>query len=630
MADPTGSAQPTADAGGADDDTARAPSERFGRFVLHSRLGTGGMGDVWLATDAADGSAVALKRVRAELSEEARRRLRLEVEALSRLAHPHICAVRDWGNEAGVPWFSMEALRGKALSEELTDARGRALALPLVRRIASAVTSALGAAHTARVIHRDLKPENVFLCEDGPVKLLDFGIAKVRDEDSGTSLYGTQGGRGRFTPQYMAPEQVTRKDPIGPATDLYALGVMLFELLTGRLPFESATPMGYVTQHIGEEPPPLSRFRPGTPRSLEEVVKRLLAKRPQDRYPSAEALAPALEAALSEAEAAEEELRARLSLAVGRAPPRPPAEPPKGGTEKIKAVELPPRPHAQPQPQPQPQRAHADPGRVVPDLPPVIGAPPRAGQGPPPAPVVEKAKIAPRHVFLWPDMPPPKAAPSPAPAPAPAPAPEPAPAHASHAPDPQPPPLSVPSPFPAVLSTTRTSTAPAPLDADDPRSVEYMEALQAIGPDAAERAKLDQVRRDLEREIRRDEASPFAFSRASGLSAALLERLEGRSLGDALADMALSEAELAELQELGRGLAGPRLSEATRRSGKIVFALAAARDVLLKGAPRDPATRRGLMDLVAGVRDKSYVTTRYRSVLDRAFARLSPGDGGRG
>jgi serine/threonine protein kinase len=486
-------------------------SEPFGRFVLQKLLGKGGMGEVWLALDTRDGGTVALKRIHPDLSEDGRRRLRLEVEALTRLRHPRICTVLEWGNEGGRQWFTMEALSGRPLSTILGERGPRPIPLPEVRAIALGVVDALAAAHAARVVHRDLKPENIFVCDDGQPKLLDFGIAKVRDEESGASLFGTAPGIGRYTPQYMAPEQATRKDPIGPATDLYALGVVLFELLAGRLPFHSDTQMGYVAQHLGEEPPPLSRLRPGTPGSLDRLLARLLAKRAADRFPSADALREPLRAALAELEASDEEMRRRAEGALEATP--------------------------------------------------VPVAPPR------PRPVVSTAE--------------------------------------------------------AKLELASDDSPRHPWEASSARKEEYAQAALALGNEIAELRKLAETHRDLERAVDLEDASPFAFARCSGLPAALLERIAGRGLGDAIVDLALSDAEIAALLELGRALAAPHMHEATRRSGKIFFALASAREVLQRGAPRDPAKVRALRELFAGVRDKGYVVERYRKLIERAASKLA-------
>jgi WD40 repeat protein len=248
-------------------------------------LGRGGMGIVYKAMQVGVRRIVALKTIlQADYATaEERNRFQAEAEAIGRLTHPHIVTVYEVGEHNGLPYFSLEYCPGGSLEKQLDGTPWEAQrAAVLVRSLAEAVQ----AAHQAGIIHRDLKPGNVLLAADGTPKVTDFGLAK-RVDVSGH----TQSGAIVGTPSYMAPEQASGSKTLGPAADVYALGAVLYELLTGRPPFKAATPMDTVLQLLSEEPVPVRRLQPQVPRDLETICHKCLEKDSRKRYPSAAALA---------------------------------------------------------------------------------------------------------------------------------------------------------------------------------------------------------------------------------------------------------------------------------------------------------------------------------------------------
>jgi serine/threonine protein kinase/WD40 repeat protein len=269
--------------------------EKFGRYRILRQLGAGGMGVVYLAHDTELDRLVALKVPHsAGDGPEALERFHREARAAATLTHPNLCPVYDAGVIEGVPYLTMAYVEGRTLAEFLRSGPAPALAwsAALVRKIALAMAHA----HDRGVIHRDLKPANVMLDRYGEPTVMDFGLARrSTPHDPHLTQYGAVLG----TPAFMSPEQV-RGDvqTLGPATDVYSLGVVLYELLTGQLPFQG--PFGQVLVQIQNSPPRRpSELHPGVGRPLEEVCLKALAKRPEDRFPSmtalAEALAPGIE-----------------------------------------------------------------------------------------------------------------------------------------------------------------------------------------------------------------------------------------------------------------------------------------------------------------------------------------------
>jgi serine/threonine-protein kinase len=272
-----------------------------GRYKILSRLGEGGMGAVYRAEQLSLKRTVALKLLKQELSAEPGlvRRFNAEAELAAKLTHPNTVTLFDFGqDDDGTLFITMELLAGKSLREVITFGP---LPLPRALAICEQITASLADAHGHGIVHRDLKPDNVMLCEQGKrtdvVKVLDFGIAKLRDERTeGVPAAVTRAGDLLGTPQYMAPEQI-RGDAVDARTDVYALGAVVYEMLTGRLPFEAPTVMAILSKHLTEMPPPPSQRRPdlGIPPQVDQLVMDSLqkdaARRPQSMDAFAERLA---------------------------------------------------------------------------------------------------------------------------------------------------------------------------------------------------------------------------------------------------------------------------------------------------------------------------------------------------
>ncbi|MFY0583693.1 serine/threonine-protein kinase [Cystobacter fuscus] len=265
---------------------------KVGEYELGQRIGVGGMGLVYDGIQPLIGKRVAVKVLRPELAaaEEQVARLLAEARAVNAIRHRGIVDIFGFGQVPdGRQYIIMEYLEGVALDAHLAE-RGR-IPVPEVLDILDEVLSALGAAHGAGVVHRDLKPSNVFLVKqpDGSryVKLLDFGLAKMGLPAGRTAQTRTDMVVG--TPEYMAPEQA-RGQPVGPMTDLYALGVVAFEMITGRLPFTGTSPVDLLMKHVDARPPKPSEFLPGLPPALDAFILQMLTKDPEARPGSAELL----------------------------------------------------------------------------------------------------------------------------------------------------------------------------------------------------------------------------------------------------------------------------------------------------------------------------------------------------
>jgi tetratricopeptide (TPR) repeat protein len=262
-------------------------------YTIVRELGRGSMGVVYQARHQALDRDVALKMILAggHAGAAERARFRTEAEAIARLQHPHIVTVHEIGECDGLPFFSLEFCPGGNLAQKLDQK-------PLLPREAAALVETLAramqAAHTKGVLHRDLKPANVLLTEDGTPKIGDFGLARKLDEAGQTASGAVLG-----TPSYMAPEQARgQRQVTGPAADVYALGAILYECLTGRPPFLAATSLDTLLQVLREEPIPPSRLAPQVPRDLEVITLKCLQKEPRRRYATAQALADDLRAFL--------------------------------------------------------------------------------------------------------------------------------------------------------------------------------------------------------------------------------------------------------------------------------------------------------------------------------------------
>jgi len=266
-----------------------------GRYRLETRLATGGMGEVWSATDTVLGRRVAIKMLKPEYADDATFRSRLEIEAKSAgsLHHPGVAAVYDFGEGPATdggsprPYLVMELVEGRPLSDLLRP--GEAADPEDARDLVIQAADALGAAHAAGIVHRDVKPGNLLVTKSGRVKVTDFGIARAAQ---GMAL--TMTGQVVGTPAYISPEQASGSSATA-ASDVYALGVLLYELLAGVRPFVGDTPVITAMAHMREPVPPLP---PSVPDDLAAVVHQALAKDPAARFANGAALAAALRAPL--------------------------------------------------------------------------------------------------------------------------------------------------------------------------------------------------------------------------------------------------------------------------------------------------------------------------------------------
>ena len=270
------------------------PGEQVGTYTILRLLGSGGGGQVWCARDERLGREVAIKMLLPFFASDPDRVRRFAEEArlAGALNHSNVLAVYDVGEHGGAPFLVSERLEGETLRTRLASG---GLPVDKATAIALHIAHGLSAAHARGIIHRDLKPENVFLRSDGGVKILDFGVAKLlRSEDrpeadashTGRAIVGTAG--------YMAPEQITGARLDGRA-DLFALGVMMFEMLGGRQPFHGSSTVDTLKAVLSSDPPALHALNPDVPDQLAGIVQRLLEKNPDSRFQSATDLAWAIE-----------------------------------------------------------------------------------------------------------------------------------------------------------------------------------------------------------------------------------------------------------------------------------------------------------------------------------------------
>jgi serine/threonine protein kinase len=265
--------------------------ERIPGYEIIAELGRGGMGVVYQARQLGLKRLCALKMILAagHAGPSDLARFTTEAEALARLQHPNIVSIYEIGTHQGKPFFSMEYCPGGSLDRKLNH---KPLDPRQAARLVRTLAEAMHAAHRANIIHRDLKPANVLLASPGREsgelipKITDFGLAKKLDDSSQTQTGAIMG-----TPSYMAPEQASGQKNIGPAADIYALGAILYECLTGRPPFQAATPLDTLLQVLEHTPLPPQMLNPAVPRDLQTICLKCLEKEPRQRYASAEALA---------------------------------------------------------------------------------------------------------------------------------------------------------------------------------------------------------------------------------------------------------------------------------------------------------------------------------------------------
>jgi len=270
----------------------------LGRYHILEQLGEGGMATVYKAHDTRLDSDVAIKVIRTEslpqnAVDRALKRFEREAKALAKLTHPNIVKVSDYGEHENKPYLVMPYLLGGTLKENL----GKPMPWREAIQLLIPITEALDYAHSQGVVHRDVKPSNILLTERGQPLLTDFGIAKVLDVEETMDLTGTSAAVG--TPEYMAPEQATAKT-VDHRADIYALGIVFYEMVTGRKPYQADTPMAVLFKHAGEPLPRPSQFVRDLPEDVERVLLKALAKDPGDRYQNMGEVNAALEKLVAE------------------------------------------------------------------------------------------------------------------------------------------------------------------------------------------------------------------------------------------------------------------------------------------------------------------------------------------
>jgi eukaryotic-like serine/threonine-protein kinase len=268
-----------------------------GRYRLEAKLGSGGMSTVYLARDETLDRPVAVKVMHREMSEQEDQllRFRQEARAVAKLTHPNVVSVIDAGEDGGYPYIVFEYVKGETLKQRIS----RVGALDTQEAIAYAIEVARGlsVAHARNMFHRDIKPQNVLIDEEGRAKLTDFGISRQLEQDGMTAT-----GRVLGTTDYVAPEQAMGK-AVDPRSDIYSLGVVLYEMLIGQVPFHADSQVGVAMKHVNEELPDVQRRRPEASAAVALVVERATAKNPAERYQTIAEMVDDLETAL-EVEAA--------------------------------------------------------------------------------------------------------------------------------------------------------------------------------------------------------------------------------------------------------------------------------------------------------------------------------------
>lgn len=268
----------------------------IGRYVIESKIGQGGMADVFLAFDPRFKRKVAVKVMPAELLRDPTfsARFEREAETIANLEHPAIVPVYDFGQAGGRPYLVMRLMTGGSLEDRI---RKEPLALKEAAELLTRLAPAIDLAHSHGIIHRDLKPGNILFDQEGCPYLADFGIVRLQDATSTLTMGGIIG-----TPAYISPEQARGRKDIDGRSDIYSLGAILFQMLTGNLPYESDTPHGYMMAHLTDPVPDIRVFLPGA-EAVQGVIAKTMAKDKNDRYPTARLLAAALEAAAQSAPA---------------------------------------------------------------------------------------------------------------------------------------------------------------------------------------------------------------------------------------------------------------------------------------------------------------------------------------
>jgi len=273
------------------------PGQMLGPYRIIEQIGEGGMATVYKAYQASMDRNVAIKVLPSQLAESAEftQRFQQEARIIAKLEHPHILPVFDYGESDGVTYLVMRYLDAGTLREKMEN--GRPLPLSEIDRLFTQLAGALNYAHSYGIIHRDLKPSNALIDSHGNLFLTDFGIAKLL-ESASPRLTQTDAIMG--TPAYISPEQA-QATKVNQRSDIYSLGIILYEMVTGRVPFVAETPLAVILKHVSDPLPPPSTLKPDIPEAIEKVVLKALEKRPEDRYATVNEFLSAWKRALDEA-----------------------------------------------------------------------------------------------------------------------------------------------------------------------------------------------------------------------------------------------------------------------------------------------------------------------------------------
>ncbi|GGQ70867.1 hypothetical protein GCM10010195_27950 [Kitasatospora griseola] len=363
--------------------TTEGHSLGHGRYVLQRLLGQGGMAAVHLAYDTVLDRQVAVKTLHTELGREAsfKERFRREAQAVARLQHTNIVSVFDSGEDVGpdgtaTPYIVMEFVEGRSLKDVLDEQVTTRGAMPTEQalKITAAVLSALEASHDQGLVHRDIKPANVMVSTKGVVKVMDFGIARAL-QSGVTSM--TQTGMVVGTPQYLSPEQALGKS-VDARSDLYSVGCMLFELLSGQLPFDGDSAFSIAYKHVQETPPAPSTLNGAVTPTVDALVAQALRKDPAHRFPTAEAMREEVER-VAAGEQGNTPLQASTPLVIGEGPRSVHAAPSLTNFPPVGGATPPPQPY-RPAPGPQTPPPYAQTPAPFPQAPPQFAKPPQTPQ----------------------------------------------------------------------------------------------------------------------------------------------------------------------------------------------------------------------------------------------------------
>lgn len=313
-----------------------AIGESVGPYRILGQLGQGGMATVFKAYHAALDRYVAIKALHPAFMEEPNflARFRREARVVANLEHPNIVPIYDFSEHAGRPYLVMKFIEGLTLKGRLKDGP---LSRDEILAIVEAVGSALSYAHRHGVLHRDVKPSNVLLSPDGPIYLADFGLARIAESGESTLSNDMMMG----TPQYISPEQAKGEGTLDEGTDIYSLGVVIYEMVVGHVPFSSDTPFSIVHDHIFTPLPTPSSQNPEVSEAVERVLLKALAKDRQDRYPNVDALVSGFTAAYRGEEIGETNLKPTVAVPEARTTPPPEVETVAEEQAEVEAERLP-------------------------------------------------------------------------------------------------------------------------------------------------------------------------------------------------------------------------------------------------------------------------------------------------